>query len=281
MHQKVRVFAAFLFGGDMLGTVLEKAATVQYWDGNAKWHKLWVEHNNYHDEIIRTLTSFVKPGWRVLDIGAGNGILSLPLSAVGCKVTALEPSCGMRELLWQEATARGIASLQMEARRWEDMPLNELMDYDLIVASNSLHLTETGFMSALKKIFLAGPRHAFIISEKQFPDSSAEDVCCGYTRFFEEQYGTESSYAYHCIDDAFEHWSFKHERQPDHSERLSIMSGLIYENGHLWRKGNAIVGMCWWTRNKLSEIPNSDITFHPELATTDVYISNQTNRALA
>lgn len=32
-------------------TVIKKAASVQYWDGNAKWHKLWVEHNNYHDEM--------------------------------------------------------------------------------------------------------------------------------------------------------------------------------------------------------------------------------------
>lgn len=154
-------------------TVLDKSATVQYWDGNAKWYKLWVEHNNYHNEFIRTLMSFVEPGWRVLDIGAGNGILSLPLISVGSKVTALEPSFAMRELLKQEATARGIESLQIETRRWEDIPLSELMNYDLIVASNSLHLIETGFLTALKKIFLAKPRHAFIISEKQFPDFNA------------------------------------------------------------------------------------------------------------
>jgi len=40
----------------------------------------------------------VEPGWKVLDIGAGNGVLSLPLCAIGCEVTALEPSWGMRSL---------------------------------------------------------------------------------------------------------------------------------------------------------------------------------------
>ena len=65
-----------------------RPATVDYWDGNAKWHKLWVEHNAYHNKIIQLLTTFVQPGWKVLDIGAGNGVLSLPLCAIGCRVTA-------------------------------------------------------------------------------------------------------------------------------------------------------------------------------------------------
>ena len=52
--------------------------------------------------------TMVSHGWRVLDIGAGSGILSLPLCAIGCDGTAMEPSIGMRSLLYKEALNRGI-----------------------------------------------------------------------------------------------------------------------------------------------------------------------------
>jgi 2-polyprenyl-3-methyl-5-hydroxy-6-metoxy-1,4-benzoquinol methylase len=42
-----------------------------------------MEHNNYHERIVEVLSSMVKPDWRILDIGAGNGMLSLPLCAMG------------------------------------------------------------------------------------------------------------------------------------------------------------------------------------------------------
>lgn len=58
-------------------TVCKRVRTVQFWDSYAKWYKLWVEHTDYHDRAIQMLMTMLKPGWKVLDIGAGNGILSL------------------------------------------------------------------------------------------------------------------------------------------------------------------------------------------------------------
>lgn len=42
--------------------ICKRAATIQFWDGYAKWYKLWIEHNNYHDRIIEVLTTMVEPG---------------------------------------------------------------------------------------------------------------------------------------------------------------------------------------------------------------------------
>lgn len=234
----------------------EKAASVAYWDENAKWYKLWAEHNTYHSRIIDILNAFVLPGWRVLDIGAGNGVLSIPMSALGCKVTALEPSEGMRKLLEDESRRKSSTAFPIEFRKWEDIPLREVYDYDLIVASNSLHLTTIGFTAALQKVFLAKPLHAFIISEKSSLELPAESAFQEYACFFEEHYITESSYAYHCHEDAFDHWCFRRGRLPGLSERPAIMSALSHERGHLWSKGKATVNMYWWTQKSSARFSN-------------------------
>ena len=60
----------------MANKVCSRTASVTFWDGYAPWYKLWMEHNRYHNRIIEALTTMVEPGWKVLDIGAGNGVLS-------------------------------------------------------------------------------------------------------------------------------------------------------------------------------------------------------------
>jgi hypothetical protein len=69
-----------------------------------------------------------------------------------------------------------------------------------------------------------------------------------FTMVFAECSETESSYAYHCLDDVFEHWSFRHGRVPNQFERQIILSEVIYDNNHLWNKGFATTGIYWWKR---------------------------------
>jgi SAM-dependent methyltransferase len=229
-------------------TVCRKAATIGFWDGYARWYKLWMEHNHYHDRIIGALTENVQPGWRVLDIGAGNGVLSLPLCAIGCEVTALEPSVGMRNLLFAEAFARGMDWLQVDARSWEQVPLHSYRNLDLIMACNSLHLTEQGLAQALTRIFRFNPMNIFFVSEL-YPGLETLPEREDYTLRFTENYETESSFAYHHIGEVLDHWTFKKGGKLSDPELRDITKTLSIQDDHLWIKDSATVGMFWWERN--------------------------------
>jgi ubiquinone/menaquinone biosynthesis C-methylase UbiE len=230
-------------------TICKRAATVNFWDMYAKWYKLWIEHTNYHNRIIEVLTEMVKPGWKILDIGAGNGVLSLPLCAIGCDVIAIEPSVGMRSLLYENSFYRSIDWIKVDERRWEDMPIFELNNYDLIIACNSLHLTEIGFSQALQKIFQAKPANVFIITELGSPEIKVQWRYENYTMLFTKCYATESSFAYHSMDEVFEHWTIKKGDLLSIDEKLDIKSKLVIEDDHLWIKETAYVGMYWWSRS--------------------------------
>lgn len=226
----------------------KRIATVQFWDSYARWYKLWMDHTNYHDRIIEVLTTMVEPEWRILDIGAGNGILSLPLCTINCNVTALEPSTAMRSLLYEQSFKRGIDWINVDERRWEDVSTLDYRDYDLIIACNSLHLTQTEFSNALQKTFRTGSKNVFLITES-IPGIRIKWQHGNYRMLFGKSYETESSFYYHDLQEAYEHWSFKKGRLLYPDEEMNIRSRIVSEDDHLLIKDTACVGMYWWKRH--------------------------------
>jgi SAM-dependent methyltransferase len=229
-------------------TICRRAATIGFWDGYARWYKLWMEHNNYHDRILDVLLSRTEPGWKVLDIGGGNGVLSMPLCAIGCDVTVLEPSIGMRNLIYEEAFKRGIDWLKVDERRWEDVPLRDYQNYDLIIACNSLHLTQAGFDHALQKFFQLKPKQAFVIFVLH-RGMEPKWECEAYSGIFTFYYEIESSFAYHNLDEVAEHWTYKKGRILTSQEFSAVKKQLTIHNSHLCIRDSATVGIFWWERS--------------------------------
>lgn len=114
-------------------------------------------------KIVRSGQNESVPKWRVLDIGAGNGVLSIPLIELGCEVTALEPSIEMRRLFYEKVSKKGINSFTLDERIWERVPWNEYVNYDLMIACNTIHLTQMGLSKALFKVFKMRPKNIFLL----------------------------------------------------------------------------------------------------------------------
>ncbi|MFZ5450628.1 MAG: class I SAM-dependent methyltransferase [Thermodesulfobacteriota bacterium] len=224
--------------------------TTAYWDAQAPWQQIWLEHNDYHQETLRFLREKVQPGWRVLDIGAGNGVLALPLQQWGCRVTALEPSQGMRHLLKSEIRRRQTTLEKIDRRRWEEVPVEELWEFDLILASNSLQLSTLGFQAALLKMFAPEPRQVCVITEMGFPEISLVADYGDYRLSSSRQFQVDSSYAYRHLHEAWDHLAHRLGRSPTIREKGEIKRKLVQKNNHFWLKGTSRVEIFWWIRQK-------------------------------
>jgi ubiquinone/menaquinone biosynthesis C-methylase UbiE len=126
------------------GQWYSKAAAQQYWDRAQKNHRQRIEN------IIQDLN--VSPSSRILDIGAGPGIISIPLSGKVSHITAVDPSPGMISVLKEKMSEQGITNIHYLEKYWEDIqPTIDLMPpYDIVIASLSLDMLN--IQPALKKM---------------------------------------------------------------------------------------------------------------------------------
>lgn len=98
------------------------------------------EPRDRHDYISLMLERIeVRPGWTVLDIGCGPGILAIPLARRAASVTALDLSSEMLRQLQSRADGLGLTNIRYVNSSWEEAFAGGGVDsHDIVIASRSL-----------------------------------------------------------------------------------------------------------------------------------------------
>lgn len=86
---------------------------------------------------IRRVTG-IKPGWKILDYGAGTGLMTLHLQPEAESVLAVDQSAGMLKMLDAKIAAAGFDNVQTKQWNIEKAPLPE-GGFDLVASSMTFH----------------------------------------------------------------------------------------------------------------------------------------------
>lgn len=128
----------------------------------------WKRPDSHRDFIISIISA--SKGATVLDIGAGTGAWAILLSRYVRKVTAVEPSAEMREILKENLEKEDINNVEIVNRFW---PIPDFEPHDFTLASHSVYGCEDirGFISAMTEatsdrcfMLLRAPDHNGLMS---------------------------------------------------------------------------------------------------------------------
>jgi SAM-dependent methyltransferase len=131
------------------------------------------------DGFMRFVLPRLRPGDRVLDIGAGTGRYEPTLARAVAEVWALEPSPGMRERLEQRLAEEHVSGVQVIAASW---PEAEVQPCDVAIAAHVLYgIREIGpFLLGMDAV---ARRACFLLLAYQHPLSFISDF---WQRFYGE-----------------------------------------------------------------------------------------------
>ena len=214
---------------------------LRFWNAFAPWYEKWLNRGDYHKPLIREIINMIEPGWKVLDIGAGTGVLSLPIASLGCTVTVLEPSEGMRDILTDKLTSLHIKDIDIYNERWEDFPSQNVKDFDLVIACNSLQLTAGGIARGMEKVFHSMSYNVCLITEINqsiFIDFKYIDSLQNtYNFLFMKTHSVDSSFYFQNLDEVMEITDVMQCEMP-----------VTREDDTLVQRDKTDVAIVWWER---------------------------------
>lgn len=112
------------------------------------------------DAVASALAARLRPGARILDVGAGTGRVSVAFARIGFDVIAIDPALGMLRALREKAGAQSIRCIAAER---SGLPLQNLT-VDAVVISRLLYLVPDwqGLLRAVSGVLT---NHARILHE--------------------------------------------------------------------------------------------------------------------
>ena len=107
------------------------------WDERAKEFQRWVKTDDYIEQVLSRIK--VDASSTVLDIGCGQGKLTIPLAKRVKSVIALDISKEMLKYVSENAAGEGLNNIKCVNKGWEDVVTGEDIEIcDVAIASRSL-----------------------------------------------------------------------------------------------------------------------------------------------
>lgn len=107
------------------------------WDDRAaRFERLTRELDPDADPLARAIRAAVQPTDAVLDVGAGAGRYTFAVAPLVARVTAVEPSPGMRTALEREAAARAADNVTLVPATWQEA---DVEPHDVALVANVLY----------------------------------------------------------------------------------------------------------------------------------------------
>jgi SAM-dependent methyltransferase len=108
-----------------------------FWDRRASEFSGHAASTGYAEAFIKIIRP--RRNWTVLDMGCGGGTIAVPLARRVRKITAIDFSTGMLDILRKRCREKRILNVDAIHGRWEDdWPALGIGTYDVAIASRSL-----------------------------------------------------------------------------------------------------------------------------------------------
>lgn len=111
----------------------------QNWDSeeDARNYYEAAQQKSEPSQFAAAVLEATKPGFSVLDIGAGPGNLTVPIAKIAKQVTAVEPAQGMATVLEENLKNAGLSNTTVLNKRWDDIVIGKDISekFDLVVIS--------------------------------------------------------------------------------------------------------------------------------------------------
>ena len=107
------------------------------------------------DDLLDFILSRTGADQTVVDIGAGTGRWTIPLARAVRRVTAVEPTPAMEQMLRDKVAAAGLLNVDFVSATWEDADVGV---HDVVLGAHSIYMSPdfAGFIAKMERCARAG-----------------------------------------------------------------------------------------------------------------------------
>ena len=128
----------------------------------------WKRPNMFLSQVLERL----EPTSTVIDVGAGTGAWTIPLAEHAARVTAVEPSAYMMEILQERAKRAGLDNVAFIAARWEDI---DVEPHSVVICSHGMYASPE-IVPFFKKMHCAATRSCHLVMRVTSRNGAYQDL---------------------------------------------------------------------------------------------------------